>query len=220
MSVSLGTVRVLNHETSEKRDLELVDGPEGAHFDAVEQVWSPRLDAAHDRASVAFNLLPAPDQTEDRWQDFQTKYGGPDSHWNWRDKQKGLRPASQRLLALLDAGSVEALMLIDLSRHSRLVARPVTQIVYVEYLAIAPWSRPQIQSVPRFRGLGKLMLGVAVAISRQEHMDGRCGLHSLIQSEGFYRKLKMTDLGLDPASGNLRYFEFDPNGANNFLGGP
>ncbi len=220
MSTTLATLRVFNHEAAQDRDLRLVDGPDDAYFDAVERDWDGILQAARDRAEIAFTSLPPSSKTEAEWQALQTKFGAPDSHWDWRDKQQNLRPAAQRLLALLDGKSVEALMLIDLSRNSRLVLSPLTQIVYVENVAVAPWNRPPIQSTPRYRGLGKLMIGVAVAISDQEHLDGRCGLHSLIQSEGFYRKLGMADLGLDPTEGNLRYFEFDPKSASNFIGGP
>lgn len=220
MSDTLATFQVFNHEAAVHCNLRLVYDPDNAHFDAVERDWDGILKAAQDRAAIAYTSLPSRLRTEDQWQALQAKFGAPDSHWDWRDKQQNLRPASQRLLALLNGNFVEALMLIDLSRNSRLVSSPIAQIVYVENVAVAPWNRPPIQNTPKFRGLGRLMIGVAVAISQQEHLNGRCGLHSLIQSEGFYRKLGMTDLGPDPAVEDLRYFEFDPIGASNFIGGP
>jgi hypothetical protein len=60
------------------------------------------------------------------------------------------------------------------------------------------------------------MLGAAVELSRSLGNDGRCGLHSLPQSEGFYRQIGMRDFGLDASKSSLRYFEFDTSGANTF----
>jgi hypothetical protein len=62
------------------------------------------------------------------------------------------------------------------------------------------------------------MVGAAVEISRLAGMEGRCGLHSLSQAEGFYRRIGMQDLGLDAGYDGLRYFEFDAAGAANFRG--
>jgi GNAT superfamily N-acetyltransferase len=128
-----------------------------------------------------------------------------------------MRGAANRFLAILDGPSVEAMMLIDLSKASRLQTGSYTPLVYVDNVAVAPWNRPQIQTVPRYRGLGKLMLGAAVSLAIEEGMDGRCGLHSLVQAEGFYLRAGMQDLGLDAAVENLRYFEFSPTAARKFL---
>jgi hypothetical protein len=83
-------------------------------------------------------------------------------------------------------------------------------------LAVAPWNRRQISLSPRFRGLGKVLMNIAVTISTEEGMQGRCGLHSLLQAEGFYKQIGMQDLGLDDAE-KLKYFEFSPDGAKRFL---
>jgi hypothetical protein len=89
-------------------------------------------------------------------------------------------------------------------------------IVYVDYVAVAPWNRKPFQDPQRFRGLGTVMLGAAVALSRNLGYAGRCGLHSLRQSEGFYRQIGMRDFGLDASKSSLRYFEFDAAGASTF----
>jgi hypothetical protein len=47
-------------------------------------------------------------------------------------------------------------------------------------------------------------------------MNGRCGLHSLVQSERFYASLGMQNLGLDGVE-RLTYFEFSPAAAEKFL---
>lgn len=88
-----------------------------------------------------------------------------------------------------------------------------------DYVAIAPWNRRTFQNPPRFRHLGTVMIGAAVEISRESGLDGRCGLHSLPQSEGFYRHIGMRDYGLDAGYSSLRYFEFDVPAARSFSDG-
>ncbi len=89
-------------------------------------------------------------------------------------------------------------------------------IVYVDFVAVAPWNRKTFQHPQRFRHLGTVMLGAAVELSRTLGLDGRCGLHSLPQSEGFYLQIGMRDFGLDAAYSSLRYFEFDAPAARSF----
>lgn len=215
MSGVLETFDVVRHDNGDSRRLDLVDGVTPQHLECVEREWKPLLEAARDRATLAFGSLPGKKRREDAWQEKQRIYGAPDSHWDWAEKSQQMG-SMHRMLALADGDIVEAIMRLDVSKPSRLVTTSYTQIVYVEYLAVGPWNRPPIQSPPRFKGLGKLMLGVAVAVSSSEGMNGRCGLHSLIQSEGFYRRAGMQDLGIDPAE-DMTYFEFSPDGAKKFL---
>jgi hypothetical protein len=103
-------------------------------------------------------------------------------------------------------------MLLLFGKISRDPTTPVA-VVYVDYLAVAPWNRKVVQHPQRFKNLGTVMLGAAVATSISTGLDGRCGLHSLPQSEGFYRRIGMSDLGIDPAYASLRYFEFSAQAA-------
>jgi hypothetical protein len=216
LSSLLGSFEVQCHEFNEVRRIDFIEGLEDTHLEFVQQQWVPRLLDARSRAVIAYHQLPASKQGDAAWQEKQGRYGAPDSHWDWHEKNQSMLGTVHRMFALLDSASVEAMMRLDLSKPSRIQPTPHTPVVYVDYLAVAPWNRSQIQSPCRFTGLGKLMLGAAVSLSLEEGMGGRCGLHSLKQSEGFYRRAGMNDLGIDP-NGDLRYFEFSPDAAEKFL---
>lgn len=213
----LATFGVHSPEFNELRQIDLVEGLEGKHLDFVDQEWIPRLKQCRARAVIAYSALPPKKQNDQAWQETQGRFGAPDSHWDWREKNLSMLGSVHRLFALLNGEAVEALMRVDLSKPSWIQPSPYTPIVYVDYLAVAPWNRLPIQPQPRFKGLGKVLLGAAVSISAEDGMDGRCGLHSLIQSEGFYKQVGMKDMGIDAAAHGLRYFEFAPEAARKFL---
>jgi hypothetical protein len=213
----LATFDVVNHERGSVQQLDLVDGVTDDHIAFIQREWTPRLADAKARAIVAFFALPLPQQTNDAWQGKLGEFGAPDAHWDWAGIRKSMLGSVHRMLALLDGDAVEALMRIDLSKASRIETTAITPLVYVDNLAAAPWNRSQIQVTPRYKGLGKVLLGAAVAISIDESMDGRSGLHSLVQAEKFYARAGMQDLGLDAAVESLRYFEFTPDAAKKFL---
>lgn len=216
MNSPLAIFEVYSHEFNQVRQICVVDEIEDRHLNFVEKEWVPRLTDSRARAVIAYRALPAEKQHERSWQEKQGRFGAPDAHWNWGRKNQSMMSSIHRMFALLDGEAVEALMRVDLSKPSRLRPSPRTPIMYIDYLAVAPWNRSAIQSPRRFRGLGKLLLGAAVSISVEEGMDGRCGLHSLPQSEGFYSQAGMQDFGVDAESG-LSYFEFSPDMARKFL---
>ncbi len=216
MTSLLQTYQVRSGEFNKILPVDLVEGLEPKHLAFVDQEWTPRLADRRARAILAYRALPTTKQHEAAWQEKQRGFGAPDSHWDWNEKNQSMLGSVHRILALLNGEDVEALMRIDLSKPSLRETAFYTPVVYVDYLAVAPWNRPAIQSPPRFKGLGTLLLGAAVSVSFEEGMDGRCGLHSLTQSEGFYLWAGMEDLGVDEACG-LRYFEFSPSAARKFL---
>ena len=90
------------------------------------------------------------------------------------------------------------------------------EVIYIEYLAVAPWNRAKIQ-MQKFKGLGKIMMALAVSYSSEKGMEGRCGLHSLPQAENFYSKIGMVDCGFDSSKG-MKYYEFTQTAAKQFMG--
>ncbi len=216
MTSCFETFTVHNHETNEVCQIDFVDGLSDNHLEFVTKEWTPILRDRWERASLTYHALPSKKQSERTWQEKQRKFGAPDSHWNWYEKNQSMQGSVHRIFALLNCEVVEALMRVDLSTPSQIQHATRTPIVYVEYLAVAPWNRPAIQSRPRFKGFGTLLLGAAVSLSFEEGMDGRCGLHSLTQSEGFYIHAGMENLGVDKTCG-LKYFEFSPDAARKFL---
>lgn len=216
MSSSVAVFKVYNHEINAPCELELIENPEDEHIEYVEKKWSPILQECRAQAILSYKALPIEKKGIEAWQQIQSQYVVQDAHWNWAKKRDSILEASQRMYALVAGESVEALMCLDLSAYSMIRKESATNIVYVDYLAVAPWNRAAIQQRPRFKGLGTIMLGVAVSISLEEEMEGRCGLHSLSQAVGFYTQVGMKNTGLVDEH-NLIYFEFEPEAARKFL---
>lgn len=88
------------------------------------------------------------------------------------------------------------LLLESVPLMSRL--EPDRSLVYVRYLATAPWNRRNKIGPGWFRGVGTHLLAHATQVSRDKGCDGRLGLHSLCGSDDFYERL-----GLHMVSQNL-----------------
>jgi len=89
-------------------------------------------------------------------------------------------------------------------------------LAVIELIATAPWNRTALVPVPRFKGIGRLLLAAAISLSVHEEFEGRVGLHALPQAENWYRKVcGMTDLGVDETK--MRYFEMTEAQARAFL---
>jgi len=195
--------------------IDLAEGLDTAHLDFMEAQWAPAIRRQYSLALLHFFQLPAAEQTADRLVETLGKFDVQDHHWKWRTKCAIAPGTKRRVFSLLNVGEVEAAMLLLSGETSRDPSTPLP-LMYVDFVAIAPWNRKAIQTPQRFRHLGTVMIGAAVELSRTLGLDGRCGLHSLPQSEGFYRRIGMRDFGLDAAYSSLRYFEFDAAAARNF----
>lgn len=92
------------------------------------------------------------------------------------------------------------------------------KLVYVEYLIVAPWNyQPWLATYPRYRAVGTALLIAVMAYSHSLGFNGRIGLHSLPQAEGFYQIFDMVDMGIDRHHEMLRYFEMPSDKALRFL---
>lgn len=202
------------HATSFKIDL--VEGLDEDHIKYIEDQWIPAIKRQYHMALLHYFTQPPNLQTDATFIEILGRLGIPDKHWNWRHKYTVAPGANRKTYGLLNTGHVEAAMMLLFGKTSRDTAFGLP-IVYVDYVAVAPWNRTAIRHPERFRKLGTVMLGAAVEVSRTLGMEGRCGLHSLPSSEGFYRRIGMKDLGVDPNYHNLRNFEFDANAAMTFL---
>lgn len=143
-------------------------------------------------------------------------------HWDWKKKSE----AFQGLLAktgfsVMCGGVTQGLMFVDLAGCRCAIPEQAGQhLAYIEFVESAPWNRKELLCEPRFRGIGGLLMGSAIELSRQEGFGGRVGLHSLPQSEEWYRnRCEMTDLGIDQKKENLRYFEMTAEQASAFMKG-
>lgn len=197
--------------------VDLAEGLDDSHFAFIEARWSPILKQRYNQALLHFFELSQPERTDERWREVLASMAIQDQHWKWRSKCAIPHGSHRRILSVLNGSEVEAAMVLRLGEESRDKTQKLP-VVYIDFVAVAPWNRTTIQDPPRFRNLGTLMVGAAVEVSRSAGFEGRCGLHSLSQAEGFYRRIGMRDLGLDAEYDALRYFEFDAAGAAHFRG--
>jgi hypothetical protein len=211
----LGSYDLPSPEDGGIRRVSVAEGVDAAHLDYIEQAWRPVIKKQRDRAVLEYFQLPEPMQTIEAYRAILERLGIPDEHWVWREKA-AIAPALRRALySLLSGPHVEAIMMLLFGRTSRL-APEGEELIYVDYLAVAPWNRRAIQNPERLRGTGSLLMGAAVEVSRMNNMGGRCALHSIPSAEGFYRRIGMQEFGADPSYHDFVYFEFDANGARTF----
>lgn len=216
MTIILESFEIESPEYGKALTIDLVEGLDSVHIDFIEKQWGQILARRRDLALLGFFSLPLASRTNAEWNEKQRIFGAPDAHWDWRNKCAIAPNSNRKIFALLNADEVEAVMLLSFGKTSR-DAENALPIVYIDYLAVAPWNRATIQNPLRFRKLGTVMLGAAVGISISMGLEGRCGLHSIPQAEGFYQLIGMNDFDIDPAYSSLRYFEFSAQAAKQFI---
>lgn len=141
-------------------------------------------------------------------------------HWDWRKKAAAL----QGMLAypgfcVMCGGVTQGMMLAETTtKRCRIPGQAGKNVVYVEFIENAPWNRKELFDPPRFRGVGTILMRAAIELSKDLEFQGRIGLHSLPQANGFYANVcGMTDLGPDAGYHGLRYFEMTPQQAEAFI---
>jgi hypothetical protein len=141
------------------------------------------------------------------------------SHWAWEAKvAASARLLSCPTLAIECDGETQGLMLLKTDGHfARLKAQLNKPLVYVTYLASAPWNLQSVLDQPRFSGVGTVMMAAAIQISIEAEFKGRVGLHALPQAESFYEQHGLLSLGVDYEKENLKYFELGAQAAAEFL---
>jgi hypothetical protein len=140
-------------------------------------------------------------------------------HWRWGRKTEAAGSLlSYPTMAVECEGDAQGLMLLKTDgEFGRLPVQAGKPLVYVVFLATAPWNLPVIVARPRFRGVGLALMRAAVELSQDLGFSGRLGLHSLSQAEAFYKGIGMDLLGRDVDKENLTYCEMTPENAEAFL---
>lgn len=198
-------IHLMDRRTGQLVEATLIDGVTMAEVEAAEGYWQPYLQEQLMRMQT--EGVPKEQLPQHR-------------HWNWRVKQE----AAEQLLAYRMFGiecdsQMQGLMLvITAGKTCRIESQKGKPLVYVDFLATAPWNLPNIARETRFSLVGSILLAVAVQLSIEEEFSGRIGLHSLPQANNWYAgPCGMSDLGPDPAKQNLRYFEMTPDQASEFI---
>jgi len=201
--VEVSTIYLLDVVSGESVEAELRDAIEPAQIDDWVTKWQPAL--LEVLQSLARRGVPIT-QWPQSW------------HWNWAQKTAKVQGLlAFRGFSVVARGETQGLAQIDLTKSGREPSQASKPLVYIDYLEVAPWNRPELGAAPRLRGVGTALITAAVALSEEEGFKGRIGLHSLPQADAFYARIGMTDLGQDPAYQNLRYFEMTAERAHAFL---
>jgi hypothetical protein len=185
---------------------ELIDPVSREETEAANMSWSAAMDEAV--RNLKLRQVP-PNQLPQH------------AHWDWLKKFKAVEGLlSYHLLGVEANNAMQGMSLLCLDGHfGRLQEHLGKPLVYVHFLATAPWNSPLVVSDPEFGLVGRVLIAAAIQISQAEEFAGRLALHALPQSEIWYRdKCGMTDLGPDPADQNgLHYFEMTSQKAAAFL---
>jgi len=194
------TLQILSGATGKPVDAEMYDRIEANNLLDFDQYWRPAI--AGLEASVIANPRPAMMRVED-------------AHWNWAAKIAGTSgQLAYRHFALECDGRTQGLMQLELTHRSRTDHQ---HLVYIDFLAVAPWNRKPLVDPPLYKAVGTLLFAQAVGTSFDEGFGGRIGLHSLPGAAEWYRNKSMTSFGLDDHYENLEYFELDERQAEAFM---
>lgn len=135
------------------------------------------------------------------------EFGIQHLHWNWSDKAMLLSGNGYEWFYLLAEGKVQAISIIRHPLESRI---DKANIIYIEYIAVAPWNKSSKIHGKNYGGLGKLLIQSLVMHSLSDFgYRAGFGLHSLPQSKIFYRGIGMTDFGNDSSHDGMHYFEME-----------
>jgi hypothetical protein len=126
-----------------------------------------------------------------------------DRFWDWEMKNRVYLSSTNYEAYAIDYEQVaQGLMLLETSVH-RSWYEPHRRIVYVHSLATAPWNRSSIQTPVTYRLVGSTLLEFARFRCEELGYGGLVGLHALSGAEAFYRRMNMSDCGMDEENENL-----------------
>jgi GNAT superfamily N-acetyltransferase len=162
------------------------------------------------RARIIHPLTPRHLSQLAAWRPILERHREEDASWDWSAILAEHLTTGGRTFesfGIVCRGKLQGAMLLGQGeRTSRASGRP---IVYVEYIATAPWNRSTIEAQSRFKGAGTELLAAAVEWSRHMQCEGALGLHSKPRALGFYGRQGFRDLGPDARELGLHYLEIN-----------
>ncbi len=199
------TVKLKGQENGQEYEAKLFDEVTSDHFLKSQDLWRPVLYAAAKALKAQGKSIP--------------RY----LHWDWRQKASALGRLDASFYGIECGGRIQGLMKTDLGplRRCRLDSQKGKELVYVDYVETAPWNNSEYMEVLGFKAIysrtGTRLMQAAVQLSVDNEFKGRVGLHSLPETEDFYRAIGMTPVERDPNKQDLLWFEFTPDTAQSFL---
>lgn len=139
-----------------------------------------------------------------------------DAHWDWNMKAtrtEGILAYDQYVIEVNE--ETQGMMITESTlRTSKLEnGKP---LIYIEYLAIAPWNRKSITKTPQYGLVGKMLFFQAVGDSVEKGFKGRVGLQSLPGAIKWYEHLELIKFDIEPSE-NMHYFELSESTALKLL---
>jgi hypothetical protein len=139
-----------------------------------------------------------------------------DMHWSWFNKHHHYYDNQYNWCFLLVDGIPQGACLIY---HPKISIDNQSNIFYVEYVASAPWNRPNLIAPPRFRGIGTKLLKSISKYSLDNHkLTQGFSLLALPKAEGYYQKIGMNHFNVRD-EGSMKYFEMFSNEHQVFMEG-
>lgn len=151
-------------------------------------------------------------QIEAVWKGMLLALQEPDKAWNWEYKLRLATHEDRFEAYVVEVDTLaQGVILIETQWHRSQLDGPLSSrppLVYVEYLATAPWNRRPIENPPFYTGIGGTLMAFVRTRSAELGFNGRVGLHALPTADGFYQRLRMPNYGPDPNKDGLVYFEY------------
>lgn len=132
--------------------------------------------------------------------------------WNAGGRQSGpfIDRVDLQIMALIAHNRIEGILFVLRNPQPSRIETS-RQLLYVTYVATAPWNRPTRHRAGLLRGVGTSLMNFAIQASHQAGGGGYIALHSLRSSDDFYHSLGFRNLGIDAAHFGMNYFELvDP----------
>jgi len=204
MKKLLGTFPLKNRHSGDYEEASLYSPISENNVSDFENTWKP---AMQDRLN---DLKPGETVASVNLQDH---------HWKWREKSEHFnKRLDHNTYSVECAGETQGLMFAQNISFAKEPSQLNQFIVYIEMISSAPWNRHGFSENPKYQGVGPLLVGTAISLSDSLGYGGRIGLHSLPQTESWYRYIGMTDIGPDMKYHNqLRYFEMTPQQAQSYI---
>lgn len=168
-------------------------------------------------------------EAETQWGDIRRTAVGNNGkfpehyHWDWARKADRLSYLAYRCMGIQNTnGNFEGLIMLCTAKRPAILPPDVGKpMVYIEFLETAPWNIKLLSSFPLYKGIGLRLFEASVLYSIDEGFKGRVGLHSLPQSEWFYRDVCCLTcvIQTDPMVENLPYYEMSSEHAMAFIAG-
>ncbi|MBP9092877.1 GNAT family N-acetyltransferase [bacterium] len=201
------SIKLFHHDSSTLKPAALYADLSKLDVTAAELSWQPYIEKK-------IKSLKSAGISQDDWPEHL--------HWDWSQ----LRRETQSKLAhkwygIKCDGKWQGLMVLETALHrARIGDDKGKHLVYINYLASAPWNLAEFVEAPAYGLVGTVFVRVAIELSFKLEFKGRIGLHALTQSEAFYRDIcGMTDVGpgQEYSQSKLRYFEMTKDQAEDFV---